>query len=83
MVRKLGTYKMLIPANSSNCKHMVEIKLKLGVNLQDGQIVTDDMIEDYKDPLWFKLVDVICWNRDKNNGEMADAIIDLIDKNKK
>ena len=78
MTRKLGIYHG--PYCFSDKKHTMDIELKSGVHLNDGDIVTDDMILDCKDPIWNRLVDVLHTNRSKNNGELADAVLELFEK---
>jgi hypothetical protein len=77
MTRKLGTYH-----EGCNGRYIVA-KFKPFVKLNFGDVVTDDMIEDYKDPLWHKLVDMFCTHRgNKTNGELADEVIKLLEENK-
>jgi hypothetical protein len=77
MVRKIGIYNGRFGYDEHQF-HSLKVKLKPGIKPNIDDIITDDMIEELKDPLWYKLVSVINWNRNKNNGEMADAILDLI-----
>ncbi len=77
MTRKIGIYNGKYHGFDEHC---IDVKLKNNITLKKGDIVTDDMIKDYKDPLWEYLVYTICINRDKNNGELADIILDLIRK---
>lgn len=84
--RKLGTY--VAPYESG--EHSIKVRLKNGIILMKGDIVTDDMIEDYKDPIWEKLVNLLYNNYSnpfggpsKNHGDMANMILDLINNKEK
>lgn len=77
MVRKLGIYNGRYFQRDD---HLMIVKLKNGIELMDGDIVMDDMIKDYKDPLWEKLVQLFLGRTGKNNGELADEVIELLEK---
>lgn len=80
MVRKIGIYQRAT-TSGGEVRNYIKVKFKNGMIPETGGIVTDDMIEDYKDPLWYKLVDVIYANREcKNNGELADEILKLLEE---
>lgn len=83
--RKLGTYYgNYFPRNL----HSMRFKLKDGINLKVDDIVTDDMVEDYKDPLVDKishyLFDNICSHKAGTTCyRMAEEILDLINNKEK
>lgn len=88
MTRKLGIYHGHL---QSTGKNIIEIDLKSQYkNIKYGDIVTDDMIEDYKDPLITKIANMIyeahvfrCNKPYKSDEQLAEEIIDLINNKEK